>query len=202
MLGALRRVYWEVLELMNEIPVTAGQVIYNATPERIAAARGITRSAEVHALGNTQGREIVALEVRKPGVTYRAWDNVRFPLREVDAAAAVAALNLERTEPAEFVVARVPVRGRPGVSRSVDSSEYRLEHLEPTALASIDVPASAPHSLHVLAGAVTGYATDGAVVGRLARGDSAIVPVGVGAYRVAADAEPAEVLKVDVPDGA
>jgi mannose-6-phosphate isomerase class I len=200
-LRALHGVYWDVLELMNEIPVEAGQVIYNATPERIAAARGRPRSAEVHALGNTQGREIVALEVRKPGVTYRAWDNVRFPLREVDAAAAIAALNLERTEPAEFVVARVPVPGRPGVSRSVDSSEYRLEHLEPTALVSIDVPASAPHSLHVLAGAVTVYATDGAVVGRLARGDSAIVPIGVGAYRVAADVEPAEVLKVDVPDG-
>jgi mannose-6-phosphate isomerase class I len=201
-LRALHGAYWDVLDLMNEIPVTAGQVIYNATPERIAAKRGIPRSAEVHALGNTQGREIVALEVRKPGVTYRAWDNVRFPLREVDAAAAIAALNLERTEPAEFVVARTPVPGRSGVSCSVDSGEYRLEHLEPTALASIDVPASGPHSLHVLAGAVTVYATDGAVVGRLARGDSALVPIGVGAYRVAADVEPAEVLKVDVPDGA
>jgi mannose-6-phosphate isomerase class I len=200
-LRALHRAYWDVLELMNEIPVEPGQVIYNATPERIAAARGIPRSAEVHALGNTQGREIVTLEVRKPGVTYRAWDNVRFPLREVDAAAAIAALNLERTEAAEFVVARVPVPGRRGVSRSVDSSEYRLEHLEPTALVSVDVPASAPHSLHVLAGAVTVYATDGAVVGRLTRGDSAIVPIGVGAYRVAADVQPAEVLKVDVPDG-
>ena len=201
LLRALHAAYWHVLDLMNEIPVAAGQVIYNATPERIAVARGIPRSAEIHALGNTQGRELVALEVRKPGVTFRAWDNVRFPLREVDVAATIAALNLERTEPAEFVVARAAVAGRPGVSRSVDSAEYRLEHLEPTALASVDVPASAPHSLHALAGAVTVYASDGAVVGRLARGDSALVPIGVGAYRVAADAEPAEVLKVEIPDG-
>jgi hypothetical protein len=202
LLRALHAVYWDVLDLMNEIPVSAGQVIYNATPERIARARGIPRSAEIHALGNTHGAEFVALEVRKPGVTFRAWDNVRFPLREVDVAATIAALNLERSEPAEFVVARTPVPGRPGVSRSVDSAEYRLEHLEPTSLRSVEVPASAPHSLHALAGAMTVYATDGAVVGRLARGDSALVPIGVGAYRVAADTEPAEILKVEIPDAA
>jgi hypothetical protein len=43
------------------------------------------------------------------------------------------------------------------------------------------------------------YATDGGVVGRLARGDSAIVPLGVGAYRVVADDEPAALVKVDLP---
>jgi mannose-6-phosphate isomerase class I len=197
-LRALHAAYWDVLELMNEIPVAPGEVIYNATPERIAAARGIPRSAEIHALGNTQALEIVALEIRKPGTTYRAWDNVRFPLRDVDAAAAIAALNLEQTRPEEFVVARTPVPGRPGVAVSVDSAEYRLEHLTPTATASIDVPAAEPHSLHALAGAVSVYASDGALVGRLASGDSALVPIGVGAYRVVADAEPAEVLKVSV----
>jgi hypothetical protein len=123
-------------------------------------------------------------------------------LRDVDAAAAIAALNLERTEPEEFVVAREPVPGRAGVSVSVDSPEYRLEHLTPTATASIAVPAAEPHSLHALAGAVSVYATDGTLVGRLASGDSALVPIGVGAYRVVADAEPAEVLKVSVPDAA
>ena len=200
-LRALHSAYWDVLDLMNAIPVAPGQVIYNATPERIATARGIPRSAEIHALGNTQALEIVALEIRKPGTTYRAWDNVRFPLRDVDAAAAIAALNLERTHPDEFVVARTAVPGRPGVAVSVDSAEYRLEHLTPTATASIDVPAAEPHNLHVLAGAVSVYATDGALVGRLASGDSALVPIGVGEYRVVADAEPAEVLKVSVPDG-
>ena len=201
-LRALHEAYWYVLDLMNEIPVAPGQVIYNATPERIAHARGIPRSAEIHALGNTRGLEIVALEIRKPGTTYRAWDNVRYPLRDVDAAAAIAALNLERTDPREFIVPRTPVPGRPGEAVSVDSAEYRLEHLAPTATASIDVPAAGPHNLHALAGAVSVYATDGTLVGRLASGDSALVPIGVGAYRVVADAEPAEVLKVSVPDAA
>jgi hypothetical protein len=193
--AALHAAYWEVLDLMNEIPVRAGQVIYNANPPRVAAARGAPRSAEVHALGNTDGREIVALEIRRPGPTFRAWDNVRFPVRPVDAAAAIAALNLERTDPAEFIVERKPVR--PGVARSVDA-DYRLEHLEPTALTSIDVPAAPPHSLHVLDGAVTVYTTDGAIAGRLERGDAAIVPIGVGAYRVAADREPASMLKAEL----
>jgi hypothetical protein len=66
-------------------------------------------------------------------------------------------------------------------------------------LNSIDVPAAPPHSLHALAGAVTVYATDGTIAGRLTRGDSAIVPIGVGAYRVAADREPASVLKAEIP---
>lgn len=197
-LRSLHELYWEVLDLMNEIAVVPGEVIHNATPSRVAAERGVARSAEVHALGNTDGREILALEIRKPGPTYRAWDNVRFPLRDVDAAAAIAALNLKRTDPADFIARRRPVPGRPGVSRSVDADDYRLEHLEPTALLAVDVPASQPHSLHVLAGAVTVYATDGTVVGRLARGDSALVPIGVGAYRVAADLEPAAVLKAEL----
>jgi hypothetical protein len=195
LLRALHATYWEVLDLMNEIPVSAGQVFYNANPPRIATARGAPRSAEVHALGNTEGREIVALEIRRPGPTLRAWDNVRFPVRPVDAAAAIAALNLERTDAADFIVERTPLR--PGIARSVDA-EYRLEHLEPTALISIDVPLAPPHSLHVLDGAVTVYATDGSVAGRLARGHSAIVPIGVGAYRVTADREPASVLKAEI----
>jgi mannose-6-phosphate isomerase class I len=196
-LRSLHELYWEVLDLMNEIPVTPGQVIYNATPEHVAAALGIARSAEVHALGNTDGREILALEIRKPGPTYRAWDNVRFPLRDVDTAAAIAALNLKRTVPADFVAQRLAIPGRTGVTSSVDSADYKLEHLEPTVLDAVDVPASQPHSLHVLAGAATVYATDGAVVGRLARGDSALVPIGVGAYRVAADVEPVMVVKAE-----
>jgi hypothetical protein len=189
--------YWEVLGAMNEIPVAPGQVIYNATPERVAAARGVPRSAEVHALGNTSGREILALEIRKPGTTYRAWDNVRFPLRDVDTAAAVRALNLERTDPAEFITPLRAVPGRPGVSVSVSSAEYKLEHFEPTKILSVDVPASSPHCLHVLAGGVSVYATDGTVVGRLARGDSALVPIGVGAYRVVAEVEPVMVVKAE-----
>jgi hypothetical protein len=197
-LGSLRDLYWEVLDLMNEIPVAAGQVIHNATPQRIARAAGTPPSAEVHALGNPEGHEILALEIRRPGPTFRAWDHVRFPIRGVDIRAAIAALNLHRTEAEEFAAAIVPIGGRPGVSRSVEGEHFRLEHLTPTALTSVEVPAAAPHSLHAIDGAVSVYCTDGALAGRMVRGESALVPAGVGAYRVAADTSAAALVKVDL----
>ena len=66
-LTALRGTYWAVLDSLNEIPVKAGRVIYNANPPRIVAASGNPISAEVHALGNPEGREVLALEIRRPG---------------------------------------------------------------------------------------------------------------------------------------
>ena len=196
-LSALRTVYWRALDSMNAVPVSAGMVVHNSNPPRIVAASGRPASAEIHALGNPEGRTVLALEIRRPGVTYRAWDNVRFPLRPIDIDATFGAVNLSATRPDEFIVQ--PRQLRAGVQRSVDSEYFRLEHLAPTALVSVDVPATPPHTLHALSGAVSVYATDGANVGRLARGESALVPVGVGAYRVAADEEPALVIKAELP---
>jgi hypothetical protein len=201
LLGALHRLYWRVLDSMNVIPVTAGQVIHNATPVRIASAIGRAPSAEVHALGNPEGREVLLLEIRRPGPTFRAWDNVRFPLRDVDTAGALASLSTRRTAPEEFIVTPQPVPGRPGVGVSVASEVFRVEHLAPTRLRAVEVPAEPPHSLHVIEGEVSVYATDGALVGRLARGESALVPIGVGAYRIAADSERAALVKAGVPAG-
>ena len=198
-LGALHGLYWEVLDLMNAVPVSAGRVLYNATPERIATATGRPASAEVHALGNPEGLEILALEIRRPGPTFRAWDNVRFPLRDIDVAGTIAVLNLQRTRPEEFAIEPRAVPGRPGVSVSVDCAHFRIEHLAPTKLLAVTVPAEPPHCLHALDGEVVVYASDGELAGRLARGESAIVPVGVGAYRVAAEGERAAVVKVNVP---
>ncbi len=198
-LAALHRLYWEVLDLMNAIPVAAGQVIFNANPARIVTAAGRAASAEVHALGNPEGRELLALEIRRPGPTFRAWDNVRFPLRDVDAASAIAALNLRRTRPEEFLVQTRPVPGRPGVSVSVDTEQFRLEHLQPTRIGAVSVPVEPPHCLHVIEGEVGVYATDGTCVGRLGRGSSAIVPLGVGAYRIATENESATLVKVGLP---
>ena len=196
-LSALRTVYWQALDSMNAVPVSAGMVVHNSNPPRIVAASGRPASAEIHALGNPEGRTLLALEIRRPGVTYRAWDNVRFPLRPIDIDATFGAVNLSATRPGEFIVQ--PRQVRAGVQRSVDSEYFRLEHLAPTALTSVDVPATPPHTLHALAGAVSVYATDGKNVGRLARGESALVPVGVGAYRVVADEEPALVIKAELP---
>ena len=76
---------------------------------------------------------------------------------------------------------------------------FRLEHLEPTPLLTIDVPASPPHTLHALAGRVDVLRPDGEILGTLERGESALVPAKVGAYRLVADGAPAALVKVDLP---
>jgi mannose-6-phosphate isomerase class I len=196
-LTKLRECFWSVLDSLNAIPVKAGDVIYNANPARVATATGKPVSAEVHALGNTEGRAVFALEIRRPGTTLRAWDNVRFPLRELDIDAALEGLNLTPTRPQDFIVE--PKAVRPGVWRSVDCEYFRLEHLEPTRRRTIEVPASAPHSLHALAGRVGVTRNDGATLGTLERGESALVPARVGQYRLVAEGEPAALVKVDLP---
>ena len=199
-LASLKRCYWRMLDGMNEISVHAGQVIHNATPRRLLAAGSVPASAEVHALGNPERREILALEIRKPGPTFRAWDNVRFPLREVDVEAAIGALNLRKTEPLEFTVTPAPVPGRSGVLRSVDSEQYRIEHLEPGADSGVTVPHEPPHTLHVLAGAVRIYNARDEELIAMRRGESALVPCAVGEYRVTGDGAVAHVVKASLPE--
>ena len=195
-LEKLHETYWAVLDSLNAIPVKAGDVVYNANPPRVVQASGKPASAEVHALGNPEGRAVLALEIRRPGPTFRAWDNVRFPLRNLDIEHAFEAVNLAATRPQDFIVA--PKRVRPGVSRSVDCEYFRLEHLEPTASLAIDVPASAPHCLHSLLGLVS-VQRDGEEIGTVERGESAFVPAGVGAYRIVADGGAAAIVRVTLP---
>jgi mannose-6-phosphate isomerase class I len=196
-LAKLHTVFWRTLDRLNAIPVKAGDVIYNANPPRVVAASGKPASAEVHALGNPEGCAVLALEIRRPGITFRAWDNVRFPLREIDIDAALEAMSLKATAAEDFVVA--PRVVRPGVRRSVDCEYLRLEHLEPTRSLAIDVPAAGPHTLHTLAGSIAVRNERGEAIGELARGESALVPVQVGAYRIVATEEPALVVKVELP---
>lgn len=196
-LVGLKDLYWHVLDSMNAIEVQAGQVIYNATPARLLGESGRRPSAEVHALGNPEGREILALEVRLPGPTFRAWDNVRFPRRDVDVGAAIDALNLKATRAEEFVREPVPVPERDGVFVSVDCEFFRVEHLRSAPGRRVSVPADGPHSLHCLEGAVECRDATGRPIGSLARGESALVPVGVGAYSVESS-EPAHVVRVNL----
>jgi mannose-6-phosphate isomerase class I len=198
LLVELKDLYWRVLDSMNAIAVEPGQIIYNATPPRLLARNGGVASAEVHALGNPEGLEILALEIRRPGPTFRAWDNVRFPIREVDVSAAIGALNLSQTRPEEFLSERREIPGREGAFVSVDCEYFRVEHLMPDSNRVVTVPASEPHSLHCLAGTVELSTEDGRPIGRLERGESALVPVGVGAYRVSGTAS-ADVVRVSLP---
>jgi mannose-6-phosphate isomerase class I len=199
LLTDLKALYWTMLDSMNAIEVQPGQVIYNATPARLLAETGGVASAEVHALGNPEGKEILALEIRRPGPTFRAWDNVRFPQREVDVEAAIEALNLRGSKPTEFICELTPVAGREGAWVSVDCEFFRVEHLKPDSGLRVDVPAAGPHALHCLAGAARFTAADGRPIGELKQGESAFVPAGVGAYRVESDA-PADVVRVTLPE--
>lgn len=195
LLAKLQALYADVLGTLNAIPVAPGQVIHNATPQRLLDDSKRVASAEVHALGNPERREILALEIRRPGPTLRAWDNVRFPVRPVDVDAAFDAMNLSRTDPGEFLATPTAVAGRPGTFVSVDSEFFRIEHLRPTPALTVEVPSEPPHCLHALSGRVVLQRADGVQIGRLARGESALVPVGVDAYSVSTDAQGAEIVK-------
>ncbi len=195
----LRHTYWRMLDSLNVIHVEPGQVIHNANPERIVELRGTASTAEVHALGNPEGLEVLALEVRRPGATLRVWDNARFPLRDIDVFNSLRALNLHKTEPSEFLAERRPVPDREGASVSIDSEYFRVEHLCPREGRRVLVPAEHPHSLHAIEGAVQLENERGEIVGRLERGESAIVPIGVGAYAVRASRGEPEVVRVSLP---
>jgi len=199
LLAMLKALYWRVLDAMNEIPVSAGQVIYNANPSRIVAASGREPSAEVHALGNPEGKEFVALEVRRPGPTFRAWDNVRFPIRDVDVVAAIAALNLKATSVEDYLVTTSPVEGQPGVFSSVSSSDFTIQHLRPRPDQVVHVPAEQPHCLHAICGDAQFFSRDGSLITDLTQGESALVPINVGDYRVKSSDPTAEIVKVSLP---
>jgi mannose-6-phosphate isomerase class I len=196
-LDALKHIYWQVLDAMNAIPVVPGQVIHNETPARVRAATGRPAAAEVHALGNPEGREILMLEIRRPGPTLRAWDNVRFPLRTIDVDAALQALNLAGTAPEEFIVERPP-----GVEswRSIDGDFFTVEHLSPVPGRDLGVMGGWPHSLHVIRGRIA-LEVEQPLRARfvLARGDSALISADVAAYAIVSLDAPAEVVKAALP---
>ena len=186
--------------MLNKISVTPGQVIYNANPEAVSAATGRPRSAEVHALGNPQGKEILALEIRRPGPTFRAWDHVRFPLRPIDVDKTLDALNLRATRPADFIVTPRPLAGCPGVFRSVEDDWFVVDHLRPRPGADLGLPAGTPmHTLHAVRGTVELRTSDNRTLASLTRGQSALIPVTIGSYRLATDDSDAEVVMVTIP---
>jgi mannose-6-phosphate isomerase class I len=199
-LRTLKELYWEVLDLLNEVSVTPGQVIYNANPEAVSAATGRARSAEVHALGNPQGKEILALEIRRPGPTFRAWDHVRFPLRPIDVDKTLDALNLQATRPTDFIITPRPLAASPGVFRSVQSKWFVIDHLRPRPTAEVRLPAETPmHTLHALRGTVVLRTSDDRAPASLTGGQSALIPASMGSYGLATADDDAEVVMVTIP---
>src|SRR5690606_28446377 len=196
LLDNLKWIYWQVLDSMNAIPVEAGMVVHNANPARIVAETGPAPAAEVHALGSPAGVEILALDIGRPGPRLRAWDNGPFPLRRIDIREALGVLNLKRVDPEELIARHEPVG--PAVLRSVSDPSFEIEHLRPAVRVPADVAPQDPHCLHCIAGRVEIRGVDGRPLGGLERGESALVPIGVGGYRVSAVEEPAEIVKVNL----
>jgi hypothetical protein len=197
LLGDLHALYWRTLDLLNEIPVQAGQVILNATPRRLAGNR--PASAELHALGNPERREILMVEVRRPGITLRAWDNVRFPLRDIEVSEALRASNLRATTEADFRIEPEPHPHRDGVFRLAECSAFTAYLLRPSPGGAVLPPApGTAQTLHVVDGQVQVLTAGGRLLARMARGDSAVVPVSVGAYRIEAVGQAAELVQAVV----
>ena len=199
LVNELKDLYWHILDSMNEIPVESGKVLYNANPSR--ALRGLAQrpSAEVHALGNPERHEILALEVRLPGPTYRAWDNLRFPVRDIDVSIALNALNLGRTKISEFIRTPTKVKGKKGTFCSLDNDFFCVEHLKPDYQTSVVVSETFPHYLYAIKGTSRFIGKGGDVLDLLTQGESAIVPKNVGQYQIENVDPESEVIKVSLP---
>lgn len=197
LLDALHARYWEMLDRLNEIPLHPGQVIFNVTPDRLRGDG--PHNAEVHALGDPEEHEVLLLEIRRPGTTYRAWDNVRFPLRALDIERAIGALNLAATRPEEFLAGDLATT-RCGEARLlVTCDAFSVLHLAPEVTVDLRLDTEdQPITLHGIAGRVrvSSDADDGTVV--LARGESALLPAALGRCRFRAETTGAQLIAVRV----
>ena len=200
MLGSLKELYWEVLDSLNRFEVEPGQVIYNANPPRITQQSRRPRSAEVHALGNPEGKEILALEIRRPGTTYRAWDHVRFPPRDIHIEQALDSLNLTATDPQEYFAEPQALAGRPGVFRSVKAETFIIDHLRPRPDQSVEQVADGlVRTLHVVRGSIVLQPSGGPVPTKIGRGESALLPVSLPNFIATSDDTDAEAILVTIP---
>jgi hypothetical protein len=197
----------EMLELLNVITVEPGMVIFNSDATDSSSSSGMagsepTRmpSAQMHCLGNPEGRPLLLLEVRRPGVTYRAWDHVRFPIRELAIEETFAAVNVVPTQPSSFVVTPRPLPGRPGVVRSVESPAFIVDHLRPTpGSAEWATTEGAPTTLHGIRGTARLFGPDEVAWGLLRAGESLLLPAGVKSLRIEAQTPDAELVQVLIP---
>lgn len=199
-LRALKSLYWHVLDLLNEIPVFPGQVIHNANPIGSGSSAGGLRSTEIHALGNPEGREILALEIRQPGPTYRFWDHVRYPPRPIKIEQTLRAARFQATTSSDFIATPEPLPDCPGIARSVRDAHFVVDHVRPQPGRQVMVPGAAmPQTLHVIRGEVAIANQRGETCAVLPRGRSALIPVAMGAYQITSADNEAEVVRVSLP---
>ncbi len=196
--------YRSMLARMNELEVRAGDIIYNACPSDPCSSRA--PSSEVHALGNPQGRRLLLFEIRRPGATYRAWDHLRFPLRELTIEQALASMSHAASKPEQFRVQPRPLPGRPNVLRSIESPAFVVDHLRPTPDQPVEtLRTPLPSTLHLLRGAVELRDAEGRTLA-LHAGQSLLLPAGLDPLelrvsRELGDQAPVEAVQVQLPIG-
>lgn len=186
---ALRALNEDTLGLLNRLPLTAGDVIFNAQPDSDGHL-----GAAIHALGSPQGGRALILEIRRPGVTYRAWDHARLPRRPLGAAEALLSVPLAGSVEKDFRV--IPEPGPIScLARSEAFTAWRL-----TATSDAPVERNTDdrvRTLHIIEGTAQIDGAGGAL--RLKRGQSALLPAQLGAWTfngnaVAVEAAPGVVL--------
>ena len=193
LLREIARVQRLALNALNEIPVSAGQIVVNATPDG--------GSADVHALGDLEGRSILLFEIRRTCRTYRLWDHARVEIsrgrpepRQLQVSEALDTLSGRRRDPSSYIATPEPIG--PGLWRLVDGPAFAAVQLRLPVGARMDrPPAAALRTLHVLSGAVVvepGSAT-------LRRGEAAIVPVALGGYAVVGLEDHSEIVEISMP---
>lgn len=188
-----------LIGLLNEVPVSAGDVIWNASP---ATRKLPTPSADVHALGNTVGAEMLVLEVRKPGPTLRLWDHARLPARQLDIVAALRAMAPRISTPRDFRVTPAALSGHPGVERAVACGAFVVDLLRPTPVGAARPPRhGAPRTLHGVGGEVRLTGARGETLGVVRRGESVLVPAALAIGEVSTEAPDALAVLVTLGDG-
>ncbi|MEZ5987552.1 MAG: hypothetical protein R3F30_00190 [Planctomycetota bacterium] len=182
MLEVLLRAQRASLAMLHAVPAVPGRCLFNC-----GAGPDGGEAAEVHALGDPEGRRVLALEVRLPGPTHNAGTTPASRCAPSTSTRPSRSWPLRARTPESFVAAPAPVPGRPGVFRSATCAAFTVEHLRPTPAAAVAEPGlDRASTLHVVRGAVRVVAAGGELP--LPLGASAFVPAGLG-YEVAGEGE-------------
>lgn len=197
LLGLLQSRYGSVLDKLNTIPVKAGDIVYNVTPAYLRDENEIPTAA-VHALGNTDNKRILALELRRPAPTHRVWDHVRFPIRPIDIEAALDCLNLKASKPEDYFVEIVPT-AHENIFASIDDPSFDLEHIRLAKGQEIEMKGDGfAHLLIMLEGEA--YLDVNNQTYMLKSGASALMPAGISHYFTHARSDQIELIKVNIKE--
>lgn len=153
----------DVLGRMHTLPLLPGMVVHNCVPH----PRDGRASSTLHALGNPEGLPVLALEIRRAGPTFRAWDHGRLPARALDVDAALANVPHTAQDLASFVVARDGVF-------AIDNGVFTAEGIVVDARGTTRARSGRAELVHVARGTLELVGPRGTTT--LATGDSALVP--------------------------